>query len=526
VPRLNLIDRLTVLLTGQVPTSRASGGAVAARNAYEAGANVRRTSGWWAPSASPNRTLLGSLTTMRDRARAATRNDGYARGAVDRLVTNIVGTGIKPLSMAEDETFRRQVQALWLRWTDQSDADGLLDWYGQQSQAVRAWQEGGEVFLRLRRRYPSDRLSVPMQVQVLEPELCPHDYTLMGYGPRSVRAGIEFDSIGRRRAYWFYRARPGEWPDEPRGDRVRVDADDVIHLFDPRRPGQIRGEPRLAPALVRLHELDKFDDATLMRQQMANMFAAFVTRPPQIDDELTDPLTGLKMSSSSDRQSLALEPATVQELAPGEGIDFAKPPDAGSNYPDYIRQQLFAVSAAVGVPYEVLTGDMRGVNDRTVRVILQEFRRSVQALQHQIVAFQLCRRVWNAWMDVVFTTRSLPIPAAYADDPAPWLAAKWIPQGWPYIQPVQDIEAQTAAIRSGLTSRSASVSEQGEDAEQIDAEQKADNDRADRLGLVYDSDGRTKKTTAPAPPAPTDGGSEDGAAGDGGADGQRAKEAA
>ena len=38
MPRLNLIDRLTVLLTGQVPTSRASGGAVAARNAYEAGA--------------------------------------------------------------------------------------------------------------------------------------------------------------------------------------------------------------------------------------------------------------------------------------------------------------------------------------------------------------------------------------------------------------------------------------------------------------------------------------------------------
>jgi capsid protein len=70
------------------------------------------------------------------------------------------------------------------------------------------------------------------------------------------------------------------------------------------------------------------------------------------------------------------------------------------------------------------------------------------------------------------------------------LAAKWIPQGWPYLQPVQDIEAQTEAIRSGFTSRSAVVSEQGEDAEQIDAEQAADNARADRLKLRYASDGR------------------------------------
>lgn len=514
---MRLIDWLTALVTGRQPTSRTSDAStsMSARNAaYEAGAQTRRTSGWFAPSSSPNRSLLGSLTTIRDRARAATRNDGYARGAVDKLVSNIVGTGIKPLSLADDEQFRQDIQRLWLRWTDESDADGLLDWYGQQAQAVRAWLEGGEVFLRLRRRFARDRLSVPIQVQVIEPELCPHDYTLMGYGPTSIRAGIEFDRIGRRSAYWFYQARPGEWPDDARGTRVRIDATRVIHLFDPRRPGQVRGEPRLAPGLVRLHELDKFDDATLLRQQIANMFAGFVRRPPQIDDELTDPLTGLKVSASTDRQSLALEPATIQTLNPGEEIDFPKPPDAGSAYPEYMRQQLFAVSAAAGVPYEVLTGDMSKVNDRTVRVILHEFRRCVQAMQHQIVAFQVCRRVWRAWMDVVFASGALAIPPAYQQDPAPWLAAKWIPQGWPYLQPVQDIEAQTEAIRSGFTSRSAVVSEQGEDAEQIDAEQAADNARADRLGLRYASDGRQDAKAK----TPADGGDS--------ADGQQTKEAA
>jgi lambda family phage portal protein len=490
---VRLIDWLTELVTGRQPTSRTSDAStsLSARNSvYEAGAHTRRTSGWFAPSSSPNRSLLGSLTTIRDRARAAVRNDGYAKGAVDKLVSNVVGTGIKPLSLADDAQFRQDIQKLWLRWTDESDADGLLDWYGQQTQATRAWLEGGEVFLRLRRRFATDKLAVPLQVQVIEPELCPHDYTLMGYGSTSIRAGIEFNAIGRRTGYWFYQARPGEWQDEARGNHVRIPAERIIHLFDPRRPGQIRGEPRLAPGLVRLHELDKFDDATLLRQQIANMFVGFINRPAKIDGELTDPFTGLSVTASTERQALGFEPATLQELGDGEGIEFSKPPDAGSAYPDYMRQQLFAVAAAAGVPYEVLTGDMSKVNDRTVRVILHEFRRCVQAMQHQIVAFQVCRRLWRAWMDVVFSSGALAIPPAYQQDPSPWLAAKWIPQGWPYLQPVQDIEAQTEAIRSGFTSRSAVVSEQGEDAEQIDAEQAADNARADRLKLRYASDGR------------------------------------
>ena len=45
-------------------------------------------------------------------------------------------------------------------------------------------------------------------------------------------------------------------------------------------------------------------------------------------------------------------------------------------------------------------------------------------------------------------------------------------------------------IRDGLSTRSIECAAQGYDATVIDAEQKADNDRADRLGLSYDSDGR------------------------------------
>jgi capsid protein len=50
------------------------------------------------------------------------------------------------------------------------------------------------------------------------------------------------------------------------------------------------------------------------------------------------------------------------------------------------------------------------------------------------------------------------------------------------------------AVRSGFKARAEVVSEQGYDAEQIDAEQARDNARADALGLSHDSDGRRAAT--------------------------------
>lgn len=462
---------------------------------YEAGSHTRRTLGWRAPTSSPNAALLYSLSTLRDRSRAATRNDGYAKGVIDKLVSNIIGTGIQPLSQAADTVFRREIQDLWKRWTDESDADGLLDWYGQQSQAVRAWLEGGECFVRLRPRLPEDGLSVPLQIQVLEPELCPHDQSTIARNGNLVRAGIEFDGIGRRLAYYFHPSRPtDDFSDFDRSRLVRVPAENVIHLYDPLRPGQLRGVPHLTQALIRLHEVDKWDDATLLRQQIANLFAGFITRQASLGEGAApDVFTGKTVETLNEKQIVQLESGIMQELGPGEEIKFSDPPKVGNEYADFMRQQLFHVAAATGVPYETLTGDMSKVNDRTVRVILNEFRRRIEAYQHQIVAFQVCRRVWRAWMDRVFLS-SDRIPLEYIETPELWSKVKWMPQGWKYIHPVQDVQAATAAIRSGLTTRAAEVSALGEDAEEIDREQAADNERADELGLRYDSDGRNAAT--------------------------------
>ena len=444
--------------------------------------------------------MLNSLGTVRDRSRQAYRDDGYARGGINSLVTNIVGTGIKPMPLVADPDIRRALTERFLAWTDEADAEGVLDFFGLQTQSVRGWLEAGEQFVIMRPRLLEDGLTVPLQLQMVEPELCPHTYNITLPNGHKVKAGIEHDLIGRRVAYYFHSARTSHWSDIITSELRRVPAELVIHLYEPLRAGQLRGIPQIQAALIRLRDLAKYDDATLLRQQVANLFAGFIKRRPG-DTQSTDPLTGQAIASGDTAPLISLEPGLMQELQDGEEIEWSDPPDVPSTYEGFMRQQLYAAATAIGLPYELLTGDLSKINDRTIRVVLNEFRRRIQAWQHQIVGFQLGRRVYNFWLDRGFLAGTLPLPGSYATDPGPWRKVKWMPQRWQYIHPVQDVQAAKDEVTAGFASRSAAVSERGEDAEQIDNEQAADNARADRLGLIYESDGRHAKASAPAPTA-------------------------
>ena len=68
---------------------------VRAEIAYESASTKPRLSRWLASGAGPN-AALGSLSQLRLRSRDLVRNDGFADTAVTGLVSNIVGTGIKP----------------------------------------------------------------------------------------------------------------------------------------------------------------------------------------------------------------------------------------------------------------------------------------------------------------------------------------------------------------------------------------------------------------------------------------------
>ncbi|WP_240127017.1 phage portal protein [Thermomonas alba] len=465
---------------------------------YDGVGGGRRAVAWQVGNPGAVAALASTQGELRAKSRDLARRNAWAAAGIEAFVANAIGTGIKPQSMVTEAAVREAIHALWWDWVEEADAAGLTDFYGLQALACRAMLEGGEALVRLRWRRPEDGLPVGLQLQVLEPEHLPTTLHRDLPSGNVIRAGIEFDRLGRRVAYHLTRSHPGDGSLAPMSgtggmETVRVPADEVVHLFRPLRPGQIRGEPWLARALVKLHELDQYDDAELVRKKTAAMFAGFITRlAPE------DTLMGEGLPDAQGVALAGLEPGTLQILEPGEDIKFSQPADVGSSYGEFMRQQFRAVAAAMGITYEMLTGDLTQVNYSSIRAGLLEFRRRCEAIQHGVIVHQLCRPVWRAWMEQAVLEGALSLPG-FARRRREFLAAKWIPQGWQWVDPLKEFNALKLAIRAGLMSRSEAISAYGYDAEDIDREIAADNARADELGLVFDSDPRHDQPTPTSP---------------------------
>ncbi len=474
---------------------------------HEAAGSGRRSFAWLPSNPGAVAAMTATQTELRTKSRDLVRRNAWANAALESYVANAIGTGIKPQSLVTDPAVRERIQALWRDWTLEADAAGLTDFYGLQALACRAMLEGGEALIRIRYRRKEDGLAVALQLQVLEPEHLPVTLNTTAENGNVIRAGIEFDRLGRRVAYHLYRTHPEDGALAPMSgnggmETVRVEATEIRHLFRPLRPGQIRGEPWLARALVKLNELDQYDDAELVRKKTAAMFAGFITRLAPEDN-----LMGEGSADPNGVALVGLEPGTLQILEPGEDVKFSQPADVGASYAEFLRMQFRAVAAAMGVTYEQLTGDLTQVNYSSIRAGLLEFRRRCEALQHGVIVHQLCRPIWQAFIEQAVLEGSLALPGYARGNQAQrraYLAVKWIPQGWQWVDPQKEFNAMLTAMRAGLLSRSEAISSFGYDAEDVDREIATDNARADALGLVFESDPRHDLGAQPTAPVVPD----------------------
>ena len=445
---------------------------------FDGGLSKRRLKTFHASRAHVNTLIQAAGADMTARARHLIRNNGYAANAVESWAGNAVGTGIKPSSGIADAVLKDRVQRLWLRWTDESDAEGLTDFYGQQRRAARELFIAGEVFFRIRPRRPEDGLSVPLQLQMLPAEMLPLNHNQALDNGHRIRQGIEFDRIGRRVAYHFLRRHPGDITDPGlAGETVRVPAESVLHIVDPVDAGQLRGVSRFSPALVKLFLLDQYDDAELDRKKVAAMFVGFVRRPERELDNTAD-------RDDQGEPLLPLEPGQLQMLDDGEYITFSTPADVGGNYESFQYRTLLQVAAALGLPYANLTADMLKANYSNTRAALLEFRRRIESFQHSVIVYQMCRAVWARWMDMAVVSGQLALPD-YEQRRADYLDCNWLPPRWDWVDPLKDIRAETLAIQSGFKSRTQAIGERGFDAAMVDAEIASDRDREARLGLAF-----------------------------------------
>lgn len=471
---------------------------------YEAAKTNKGRHGWTNNNAGPASVWLASAEKLRARARDMARNDPHCARAVEVLAGNIVGTGMVPrfrvksavpadlAKHAPGEAERIDAEnaalaALWKLWAEKgADVEGVHTLEALQAVAARGWVEGGESFVV--RRWDKTAIGVPLRIDVLEADMCDSqrtgkltaandDATVVG----QIIQGVEFDAKGRRVAYWFFDTHPGEsWQIGMVGSK-RVPAKDVIHLFLPLRPKQVRGLPFLAPILGMKADLDTFERFELARKQTEAAVAAFVIPGDNVDLEEGDKGEGLVPAAVDDNGDTVedIQPRLILRLRNGKEVRF-NTPMISANYDTYKRAMLQSCAVGVHLSYEWLTGDLSGANLSTLRAGLIEFWRYIDALQWNHFAPKVCARVCEWFLEAGYMAGKIASPSS--------VEAEWTAPARASLDPATQALVDILEIRAGLAPRAAKVQERGYEIRSLLLEMASDNTLIEKLEVVLDSD--------------------------------------
>jgi lambda family phage portal protein len=210
-------------------------------------ARDRRNIGLW-NNPVPDYSRVAPSPLLRNHARYLVANNAVAARAAQAYVDNVIGPGITLLPKIRDNTIKSILLRRWNNWSDDADADGLLNWSGLQALAARTMFVDGEVFVRM----------LTGNDGILRLQLLPAEFIDTTITRDNVVAGIEFDG-SRRSAFYMYEWHPGQPGRLPRS--IRIPSSEMLHIFRPKTPGQLRGVTELLAVIGRLNDMDQFDRA-------------------------------------------------------------------------------------------------------------------------------------------------------------------------------------------------------------------------------------------------------------------------
>jgi lambda family phage portal protein len=317
------------------------------------------------------------------------------------------------------------------------------------------------------RRVVNDRkMRVPLTIQVLEGDFLDHQKDADLGGDKAIIQGVQVND-GRREGYWLHQSHPSEWTSFFKTSRF-VSADQVAHIYDMVRPGQMRGVPRGVAAFTRLKQLDDYQDARLELQKMASCLAGFIYQDGEAETK-----------NAGDILPETLEPGMLARLNGDERIAFNTPPASG-DHASFILPEQRTIASAWGITYESLTGDYSQVNFASGKMGRLQMFSNVHRWRHNMIIPQGLK-VIERWFLEAAAVNGYDLSGVTFD---------WTPPRKEILDPAAEIPAIIKEVRAGLNSFPAACRERGIDWKQLLAEWKEFSDELDRLGLVLDIDPR------------------------------------
>ena len=408
------------------------------------------------------------LDTWRARSADLARNNPIGGGAIHTAVNHTVGTGLavnpridrEILGLDEDEAkeLEREIGTYWRVFVDECDFYRRADFYGLQRLGFRSALERGDCLAILPwRKRPGNVFGTKIQLvegdRLSNPTGRPDSLTLSG--------GVELDEEGVAIGYHISSFHPGdtslmrrrEWQEYAAYDSNGVRR--VLHLYRQLRIGQHRGVPYLAPVIEVIKQLGRYTEAEVMAAVIAGMFTAFVTTEGREGIDTADLVAGDAGAAVSNGETdVQLGYGAMIDLDKGESVSFANPGRPNQAFDGFVLALCRQVGMALEMPYEVLVKHFTASYSAS-RAALLELWMFVRGRRAWLVQ-EFCAPVYEAFMWEIASAGYVDMPGFLADPLArrAYLAAEWIGDAMPTVDPVKEVQAAEKRLGLRLTTRS------------------------------------------------------------------------
>ena len=449
---------------------------------YSGAISSRLTGDWLNPTTTGDEEVRRDLQKLRNRCRELERNNDYVRRYLCGMDANVIGSKgivlqmkVEDAPLQYDEQANRVIEREWNKWCKRKHTTptGRQSWIDICKLALRSTVRDGDVLLQLLRGYNNEH---GFAVQLIEADMLDlhhNNYKMQDGG--EIRMGVELNSMGRPNAYHILTSHPGETSDTSRR-RARINADDIIHLYNSERISQTRGVPWMVSAMTRLQMLAGYEESELVASRVAASKMGFLTKDANAENYTGEEDTDYNLIMES-------EPGTIEELPTGMSFQEWNPTHPTTAYKDFVKSTLRGISAGLNISYNTLANDLEGVNYSSIRAGLFEEREHYKSVQNWFVD-SFVQPVFEAWLEASILSGVFPFNITKMEK---MNKPKWCARRWPWVDPLKDMQANILAMNNGLEAKRNIINYTGGDIDDIYSTIAADKKLAADKGLVFDT---------------------------------------
>lgn len=460
---------------------------LAVRN-YSGAKNTNLTADWLTTGLVADELLRWQLPKLRERCRDLQRNNDYMKNFLRKLKVNVIGpNGIQMQSKARlkngelDKRANELIEKAWRRWIKKQNASvcGTLSLKDIANAAIESVARDGEVLIRKIKGYDNP---FGFALQIIEADHLDTLHNENLQNGNTIRLGIEKNQWGKPIAYWLWSKHPGDSGAliTQAQKRIRIPAEEIIHIFLKERPTQSRGVPWAHTAIIRLRQLGAYEEAAVVNARIgaSKMQTIIMGEGQEYTGDATDPY-GNKIDE--------VEPGIREVMPAGTTLHDFQPAYPSGDFGPFNKAMLRGISSGIGCSYNSIANDLEGVNFSSLRSGLLEERDSWKVVQTWFIETFIDGFTLD-WADMAILSRQLPL--SYFDlqriinEDTP----KWQGRRWEWVDPEKDINARITELKAGLTTRTRIAAEKGEDFEEILEELAEEQKMIDAAGLTFNLD--------------------------------------